>query len=357
MKLVDKILVSAAGISIYGIVMIFFSGELSSENYTLLKSHEPTLIKKSSGEVVVYDKEIDEIIETYFKNIKENPDKLEEENRIIQENAVLNQNEESPAEYQIEPLKSKKIKFINYKVQEGDSLWRISQKYNVPVYTIVSVNPDKDKEIIRPGEELNIPNSPGVLYKIKNGDSLSVISRKYKISQNEIQEANDINSSKIKTGQEIFLPGAKPFIEYKTVVLNRFVWPISGKITSRYGMRKHPFHNSKQLHTGIDIGAGLGTKIKAAADGVVVFAGNGGSYGNMTILRHKDGYMSIYAHASSLSVTKGQFVKQGQEVAKVGLTGVTTGPHLHFEIKKNDRSLDPLSALKEKIKYQVKNNT
>jgi murein DD-endopeptidase MepM/ murein hydrolase activator NlpD len=117
------------------------------------------------------------------------------------------------------------------------------------------------------------------------------------------------------------------------------IWPVSGPINSPYGMRWG------SLHPGIDIGAGTGTPIKAAASGRVVVAGYSGGYGNLTVIDHGNGIVTAYAHQSSLAASAGQQVAQGQVIGYVGSTGFSTGPHLHFEVRVNGSPVDPLGYL------------
>jgi murein DD-endopeptidase MepM/ murein hydrolase activator NlpD len=118
-----------------------------------------------------------------------------------------------------------------------------------------------------------------------------------------------------------------------------FIWPASGPITSPYGMRWG------SLHPGIDIGAGAGTPVNAAAGGRVIVAGYSGGYGNLTVIDHGNGIATAYAHQSSLAASAGQQVGQGQVVGYVGSTGSSTGPHLHFEVRVNGSPVDPLGYL------------
>ena len=117
------------------------------------------------------------------------------------------------------------------------------------------------------------------------------------------------------------------------------IWPVSGPITSPYGMRWG------SLHPGIDISAGMGTPIRAAAAGVVVAAGYSGGYGNLTVIDHGNGIATAYAHQSGFAVSAGQQVAQGQVIGYVGSTGHSTGPHLHFEVRVNGSPVDPLGYL------------
>lgn len=126
-------------------------------------------------------------------------------------------------------------------------------------------------------------------------------------------------------------------------------WPVpaSQRITSYYGYRIHPISGTYKLHSGIDIGASTGTNIVAAEDGQVILASNGynGGYGNYVIISHGSGLTTRYAHCSKLLVSVGQNVKRGQAIAEVGSTGASTGPHLHFEVRINGESKNPVDYL------------
>jgi murein DD-endopeptidase MepM/ murein hydrolase activator NlpD len=115
------------------------------------------------------------------------------------------------------------------------------------------------------------------------------------------------------------------------------------RISSSYGMRVHPIAHVYKMHTGTDYSMGYGTPIHAAADGIVIAARSMGGYGNVVIIDHGSSISTLYGHCSSLSVSDGQSVKSGQVVAYVGSTGYSTGPHLHFEVRKNGKPIDPMS--------------
>lgn len=125
----------------------------------------------------------------------------------------------------------------------------------------------------------------------------------------------------------------------------QFMWPVRGPITSPFGMRTDPVTGRYQLHSGIDIGADYGVPIQAAADGIVLFAGWYGGYGNAIILDNTSGLSTLYAHCSAMYVTVNQRVQRGQVIGAIGATGYATGPHLHFEIRVNGVPVDPLSRL------------
>ncbi|NLY76242.1 MAG: peptidoglycan DD-metalloendopeptidase family protein [Firmicutes bacterium] len=125
----------------------------------------------------------------------------------------------------------------------------------------------------------------------------------------------------------------------------KYIWPVSGDITSYFGYRMHPILKKRKYHSGIDIAAGMGTPIKASDYGVVIFSGRNGGYGLMIVLDHGAGISTVYAHCSRLLVSKGETVSQGQVIAHVGSTGLSTGPHLHFEVRKDGVPVDPLKYI------------
>lgn len=124
-----------------------------------------------------------------------------------------------------------------------------------------------------------------------------------------------------------------------------FIWPTAGHVTSGYGNRLHPILGIVRLHAGIDLGSALGQSIYASKSGVVIRAEWVGGYGNTVIIDHGAGFSSLYGHLHAYSVTTGDFVNAGQEVGKLGSTGLSTGPHLHFEIRVNGKAEDPLKYL------------
>ncbi|MGC8666685.1 MAG: murein hydrolase activator EnvC family protein [Chthonomonadales bacterium] len=120
-----------------------------------------------------------------------------------------------------------------------------------------------------------------------------------------------------------------------------FIRPAWGPITSGFGMRYHPILHRTRMHTGVDIGAGYGEPIRAAAAGEVVMAGYMRGYGYVVIIDHGGGVSTLYGHCSELLVSEGQSVRQGQVIARVGSTGLATGPHLHFEVRRNGVPVNP----------------
>ncbi|MBC5808539.1 MAG: hypothetical protein DLM53_10605 [Candidatus Eremiobacter antarcticus] len=124
-----------------------------------------------------------------------------------------------------------------------------------------------------------------------------------------------------------------------------FMWPVRGPITSPFGMRTDPVTGRYQLHSGVDIAAGYGVPIEAAADGLVIYAAWYGGYGNAIIVDNGAGLSTLYAHCSAMYVSPNQSVQRGQVIGAVGATGYATGPHLHFEIRVNGVPVNPLTRL------------
>ena len=124
-----------------------------------------------------------------------------------------------------------------------------------------------------------------------------------------------------------------------------FIRPVSGPITSGFGYRTDPVTGGTVYHAGLDIGAPCGTPIKAAGTGSVVAAGPNGGYGNMTVINHGNGLSTVYGHQSSIIVSPGQSVTQGQVIGYVGSTGKSTGCHLHFEVRVSGNPVDPTGYL------------
>ncbi len=122
-------------------------------------------------------------------------------------------------------------------------------------------------------------------------------------------------------------------------------WPVKGPITSPFGMRMDPILHKYEMHTGIDIGVPMGTPIKAADGGTVIFAGWNDAYGKLTIIDHGDGISTVYAHQSVQLVNVGDKVYQGEIIGHVGTTGWSTGPHLHFEVRINGTPVNPMNYL------------
>lgn len=144
------------------------------------------------------------------------------------------------------------------------------------------------------------------------------------------------------TKAEIFRIPAPSNCSYEKVNISfSYTVPLYGTVTSKFGYRDHPIIEDASFHTGIDIAAKSGTEVKCFADGVVLEAKSNKTYGNYLLIEHSGGIRTFYGHNSKLNVKSGQKVKKGQKIALVGTTGMSTGPHLHFEVRNDKKRLDP----------------
>lgn len=157
-----------------------------------------------------------------------------------------------------------------------------------------------------------------------------------------------ITSAPVAHGSQVNLPGTavSDFTELAPTTFAsedrpRFALPVAGRASSGYGERVDPINHTKSIHPGFDLAAPTGTRVGAAAAGEVIHAGPAGTYGNLVTVRHADGFETRYAHLSKVDVKQGDRVEVGQDLGEVGSTGHSTGPHLHFEIRKEGKALDP----------------
>jgi murein DD-endopeptidase MepM/ murein hydrolase activator NlpD len=164
--------------------------------------------------------------------------------------------------------------------------------------------------------------------------------------QRETQEAaiRELEAESFRITQIIRRQQRGPFRGVRfSLIAGSFSWPASGPITSGFGWRIDPIFHRRALHTGIDIAAAWGTPVEAAQAGSVLYAGWMTGYGNVVVLDHGAGVSTVYAHLSSYSVRPGQAVARGEVIGRVGSTGWSTGPHLHFEVRQDGQPVDPLA--------------
>lgn len=121
-------------------------------------------------------------------------------------------------------------------------------------------------------------------------------------------------------------------------------WPVEGRVTANYGWRNNPYTGERTFHEGVDVAAASGSPVKACWDGVVSYVGNKPGYGNVVVMDHPNGWQSVYAHNNDFSVKAGETIKAGEEIATVGNTGRSTGPHVHFELRHQGTAFDPMKV-------------
>ena len=229
---------------------------------------------------------------------------------------------------------------VYHTIRPGETVYRIARTYGVELDVLVKANHIVDARRIVAGTRLYVPGASRRLRvpPIRRGTS----------GRSRLAKIPPWPGRK----REVQRPAAKPAPPRKSAPRRErvgkvslpaevdFVWPLKGKVTSFFGRR------GKRKHQGVDIAAPRGTPIRAAEAGVVIFSDNGpGGYGRMVILRHPNGFHTIYAHNSKNLAEKGRRVRQGEGIAQVGSTGRATGPHLHFEIRNRTQAKDPLFYL------------
>lgn len=264
-------------------------------------------------------------------------------------------------------LASLKNKVEKYKVAESDSAWSIAKKLKIKVEDIEKANPGIDISSLKLNQEINLNIAKAYInvkvteievieekipYKVvyegtktlaagqtKTKSSGQEGLKRVKVEQVKINgitiSKNVLDEEIIKQPQSmIVLKGSN--IASNAVAYGDFRNPSRGTLTSRFGTRWG------RSHTGIDVASPVGTDIKAADKGEVIFAGWKSGYGKLVIVKHEDGIETYYAHCDELKVKVGESVSKGQLLATVGKTGQVTGPNLHFEVRKNGKALDPL---------------
>lgn len=310
-------------ISIYAaaVLCLLLSGLFLSSSVPIFGS-----AKNAGGIALPADPEI----ESYLFEYVENPAAEEEREVEVPHVSVL---------ASIDP--------VSYTVARGDTLSEISEDYGVSLGTLISFNQIQDVRKIKAGTALKIPNSNGVLYTVRKGDNLSLIADRHDISLNDILDANDLETSVIRAGQELFIPGAEiSSFELKKATGRLFIYPAAGSLSSPFGMRNDPFTGVRRMHYGIDLANYTGSPVKASMEGRVIAAGySSRTYGNYVIVKHSGGFQTLYGHLQDVYVTNGMSVRQGQTIGTMGNTGRSTGPHLHFSIYKYQNPVDPLTYL------------
>ena len=269
---------------------------------------------------------------------------VKEKNSFEADDEIKNELLQSDQTDFTQPEDNKPLEIRKHTVKSGETLSSIASDYGVSIDTICGSSNLRSYDLIRVGQELTIPSKEGILYKMSEGSNIVAVAKKYRVSLEKILAENDVkNYDFIKTGRVLFIPDAKP-----QNIIKGFMWPTRSRfITCGYGWRRNPFNRGyREFHSGTDIRARY-EWISAAKYGKVTYTGWLGGYGKTIIIAHPGGWKTLYAHLSRIIVRPGQYVKQGQSIARSGNTGRSTGPHLHFEILKNGRHKNPYTYLRK----------
>jgi len=238
---------------------------------------------------------------------------------------------------------------VRYAVKNGDTLSQIADRFQIPTDDLAYANGIEDEgTTLHVGQTLTVPPGRGALYVVKNGDTVAGVAEKFKVDPSVIMTYNRLyfEPEHFAPDQLIFVPGAEvPAMKRVTISrtytpagqlperTGRLSWPVNGVITQYFWWG----------HTGVDIAAPYGTTIVSSDDGVVVATGWVAVGGLRVCVEHSGGLQTCYYHTSAVFVSPGQTVKRGQALAAIGMTGVTTGPHVHWEVKLNGVAVNPLA--------------
>lgn len=240
---------------------------------------------------------------------------------------------------------------IKYKVQEGETISGIAEQFGVTAASILGSNEVGNPNSLQIGDELLIPPVSGLLHRVSSGDNLHDLAAVYGVTPESIAEFNllpDPNS--LQLGELLVVPGGKIQLARANsagrggrpspppaAATGSFRWPAGGTITQYFG---------ENGHSGLDIASGMGSPIYAADSGVVVTALKlNYGYGWYLVIDHENGYRTLYSHLSAFFADYGERVTKGQTIAAMGNTGLSTGPHLHFEVFVNGVRVNPLKYL------------
>jgi murein DD-endopeptidase MepM/ murein hydrolase activator NlpD len=233
--------------------------------------------------------------------------------------------------------------YSSYKIQSGDMIGFIAENFGLSQGTLVSVNEIKNTRQIYPNEVLKIPNQDGIIHKVAAAETLPSIAEKYEIDLAALVTVNELFSETANPGTNIFIPGAKlDSTKLQEINGDLFIWPVRGRITSRYGYRISPISGVRTFHTGIDLSAATGVSIKAAMSGRVISASYNDTFGNYIVISHHSNYRTLYGHLSAFKTKAGAYIRTGETIGYVGNTGQSTGSHLHFTVYKNGVTVNPL---------------
>ncbi|MCY4376604.1 MAG: M23 family metallopeptidase [Spirochaetaceae bacterium] len=240
------------------------------------------------------------------------------------------------------------IATMRYVAQPGDNLSLIKKRFGLTLDTLSSLNRDAGSGVhnVKIGEVFTIPNQDGLYLTVESRDHLETVAGDHGLAGSDVLAANPGDAQSVSG--ELFFPGAQNsgFERLLRMGLG-FGRPLyGGWVSSPFGMRVHPFSGKWRMHRGVDIAAPHGTPVQAAADGRVERVASDGVLGRYVVIDHgARSYQTLYAHLSSVHVHVGELVSTGSTIGRVGSTGQSTGPHLHFELWSRRQPINPTSQV------------
>lgn len=226
-----------------------------------------------------------------------------------------------------------------YIIRRGDTLSAIARNLGTSVSTLVSLNNLSSQTLI-PGRKLLYAEGDVLKYKRVGRFSAFDVGKRYGVHPYEVFVANGY---RLFFENECLVPGVQlSWAQISEILGIGFLRPILGRFTSGFGYRLHPVLKVKRFHSGLDISAPYGSPVRASMSGIVQEVGyDEDGYGRYVVIKHSKSLQTLYGHLSKVLVTEGQRVSRGQVIGKVGDTGMTTGPHLHFEVIRGGRKINP----------------
>jgi len=225
-------------------------------------------------------------------------------------------------------------------LEKDSTIFALAAHFNLPYETITTLNRISRPQIIKEGSEILIPNRPGIFVPLIPASDIEYMIRSWR----SMDSAQELSIRGGKGGDFYFLSGEKFHQLERTFFLGimfRFPLP-TGIITSPFGERINPITGKPHFHNGIDIAAPLGTEILASRAGIILNTGYNEVYGNFITIKHEANYETVYCHLNKIFVELNQEVQSGMIIGTVGTTGMSTGPHLHFEILGRGHAKDPI---------------
>ena len=244
---------------------------------------------------------------------------------------------------------SQRLSENQIRVRGGDSYYTIAKRNRISVQDLIAVNNAAPPYRLEKGQIITLPTQREII--IKKGDTLYSISRTYGVDVNLLARQNNLKPPyHLNVDQKLVVAqgSTKRQVTKRSkasppppILSGSFMQPVSGRVISGFGSKKNGLHND-----GINFSVPLGTPVKAAENGVVVYAGNDlPGFGNLLLVKHANGYVTAYAHTQSFLVKQGSRVKRGQVIAKSGKSGNVSEPQLHFEIRQGSRAINPQKLL------------
>lgn len=234
-----------------------------------------------------------------------------------------------------------------YRVRRGDNLSVIAQRFGLTLDTVASLNRTAGVgvHLLSVGELIQIPNQDGIYLPV--GEDLDELSLRHGVLPETVLRTNGVTRNLLQPSTELFFPGVQHSGQELTLAIGAaFERPLNGWVSSAFGLRADPFTGRRSFHRGVDIAAPRGTPVRATQGGRVAAVGRGAVLGNYIIVSHYlAGYSSLYGHLDRIHVSRGQTVRRGQTLGRVGSTGRSTGPHLHFEIRRGNIQLNPAQLI------------